>query len=142
MLKSKVDCPGIVKAMRKEYNDIVWVSASIDGSRLNVQVKENEDTFREEDVSVSPEENPTDLIASADGVITEIVTRSGVPQVHVGDTVKKGDLLVLGRVEVVNDSQEVIGYQYHASDADIFADTQIEYSDSISLLLCDSVSPF
>ena len=133
MLKSKVDCPGIVKAMRKEYNDIVWVSASIDGSRLNVQVKENEDTFREEDVSVSPEENPTDLIASADGVITEIVTRSGVPQVHVGDTVKKGDLLVLGRVEVVNDSQEVIGYQYHASDADIFADTQIEYSDSISL---------
>ena len=34
MLRSRVDCPGIVKAIRKEYNDIVWVSASIDGSRL------------------------------------------------------------------------------------------------------------
>ncbi|HJB01407.1 MAG TPA: sporulation protein YqfD [Candidatus Mediterraneibacter merdavium] len=138
MLKSKVDCPGIVKAVRKEYNDIVWVSASIDGSRLKVQIKENEDTFRAEDISSDKDtgvsaEKPTDLVASADGVITKIVTRSGVPQVHVGDTVKKGDLLVLGRVEVVNDSQEVIGYQYHASDADIFADTQIEYSDSISL---------
>ena len=133
MLKSNVDCPGIVKAVRKEYNDIVWVSASIDGSRLKIQIKENEDTFREEDVSVAQEDKPTDLIASADGVITEIVTRSGVPQVHVGDTVKKGDILVLGRVEVVNDSQEVTGYQYHASDADVFADTQLEYSDSISM---------
>lgn len=139
MPKSKVDCQGIVKAVRKEYNDIVWVSASIDGSRLNVQVKENEDTFREENVSVSQDETPTDLIASADGVITKIVTRSGVPQVHVGDTVQKGDLLVLGRVEVVNDSQEVTGYQYHVSDADVFADTQLEYSDSIPLTYQEKV---
>lgn len=136
MLRSRVDCPGIVKAIRKEYNDIVWVSASIDGSRLKIQVKENEDTFPEKDASVVPdgrEEKPVDLIASADGVITEIVTRSGVPQVHVGDTVKKGDILVLGRVEVVNDSQEVVGYQYHRSDADVFADTQMEYTDTLDL---------
>ena len=132
MLRSRVDCPGIVKAIRKEYNDIVWVSASIDGSRLKIQVKENEDTFPEEETSAG-EERPVDLIASADGVITEIVTRSGVPQVHVGDAVKKGDILVLGRVEVVNDSQEVIGYQYHSSDADVFADTQIEYTDTLDL---------
>lgn len=32
--KENVDCQGIVKALRKEYNDIVWVSASLDGSRL------------------------------------------------------------------------------------------------------------
>ena len=80
-----------------------------------------------------------DLVASADGVITEIVTRSGVPQVHVGDAVKKGDILVLGRVEVVNDSQEVIGYQYHSSDADVFADTQIEYTDTLDLTYQEKV---
>lgn len=142
MLRSRVDCPGIVKAIRKEYNDIVWVSASIDGSRLKIQVKENEDTFSEKDASVVPdgrEEKPVDLIASADGVITEIVTRSGVPQVHVGDTVKKGDILVLGRVEVVNDSQEVVGYQYHRSDADVFADTQMEYTDTLPLTYQEKV---
>ncbi len=155
MLRSRVDCPGIVKAIRKEYNDIVWVSASIDGSRLKIQIKENEDTFPEEGEKTSEEEassgneassseedaaasgsedeKPVDLIASSDGVITKIVTRSGVPQVHVGDTVKKGDILVLGRVEVVNDSQEVVGYQYHRSDADVFADTQMEYTDTLSL---------
>ncbi len=142
MLRSRVDCPGIVKAIRKEYNDIVWVSASIDGSRLKIQVKENEDTFPEKDASVVPdggEEKPVDLIASADGVVTEIVTRSGVPQVHVGDTVKKGDILVLGRVEVVNDSQEVVSYQYHRSDADVFADTQMEYTDTLPLTYQEKV---
>ena len=99
MLKSEVDCPGIVKNIRKEYNDIVWVSASLDGNRLKIQIKENEDILDEDqengEEEVSGEERPTDLIASSDGVVTSIVTRSGVPQVHVGDQVKKGDILVL-----------------------------------------------
>ena len=67
----------------------MWVSASIDGSRLKIQIKENEDTFQE----VQKEEKPCDLIAEQDGVITKMVTRSGVPMVHVGDQVKKGDIL-------------------------------------------------
>ena len=32
MQKKNVDCQGIVKALRKEYNDIVWVSASLDAA--------------------------------------------------------------------------------------------------------------
>lgn len=141
MLKKEVDCPGIVKNIRKEYNDIVWVSASIDGSRLKIQIKENEDTLLDENgetgenekTSSAGDETPKDLIATSDGIITSIVTRSGVPQVHVGDEVKKGDILVLGRVDVVNDSGEVTGYQYQQSDADVFADTELEYTDSIAL---------
>ena len=147
MPKKKVDCARIVKEIRKEYDDIVWVSASIDGSRLRIQIKENEDTFRQEDPEDSgqkpgdtqtegdqEEENqtPSDLVATKDGVITSIITRTGVPQVHIGDTVKKGDILVSGRVEVKNDAGEVIDYQYQASDADIFADTQMNYEDTIS----------
>ena len=150
MLKSEVDCPGIVKNIRKEYNDIVWVSASVDGSRLKIQIKENEDTLltdtnsRKESSSdnmddAAQEQHPTDLIASSDGVITSIVTRAGVPQVHVGDQVEKGDILVLGRVDVVNDSGEVTGYQYQQSDADIFADTELEYTNSISRVYQEKV---
>lgn len=134
MMKNKVDCPEIVKEIRSGFDDIVWVSASIDGSRLKIQIKENEDTFQEE-INVSGEEKPADLVAASDGVITEIITRAGVPQVHAGDTVKAGDILVLGRVEVRDDSGEVTGYQYQRSDADIFADTQMEYKDSIPLTI-------
>lgn len=159
MKKSQVDCAQIVKDIRQEYDDIVWVSASVDGSRLRIQVKENEDTFRPGSEEEQPEtsvENegtpnapspadvnqadgseeekiPQDLIAAEDGVITSMITRSGVPQVHVGDAVKKGDILVSGRIEVLNDAAEVIGYQYQKSDADIYADTQMEYQDSIPL---------
>lgn len=138
MPKSRVDCAQIVKDIRAQYDDIVWVSASIDGSRLRIQIKENEDTFRQEEGEKqeekpenSEEKRPTDLIASEDGVITSIITRSGTPMVHVGDSVKKGDVLVSGRVEVLNDAAEVTGYQYQESDADIYADTQMAYHDTV-----------
>ncbi len=129
MPKKDIDCPQIVKEIRAQYDDIVWVSASIDGSRLKIQIKENEDTFQgvgsssdrstendaegegntqennasqeKTEAAVQEEEKPTDLIASQDGVITHMITRSGVPVVHVGDSVKKGDLLVSGRVDVL-----------------------------------------
>lgn len=156
MRKSQVDCAQIVKDIRREYDDIVWVSASIDGSRLRIQIKENEDVKQPEDGAQEDgtqeddtqedgtqedgtqekdvrEEIPQDLIAAEDGVITQMITRSGIPQVHVGDTVKKGDVLVSGRIEVLNDAAEVVGYQYQQSDADIFADTQMEYRDSMPL---------
>lgn len=153
MLKKQVDCAQIVKEIRKEYDDIVWVSASIDGSRLRIQIKENEDTFQEDGEDTAPKsassdstppevsktessqtqpKEPKDLVATKDGVITSIITRTGVPMVHVGDTVAKGDILVSGRIEVMNDAGEVIDYQYQTSDADIFADTQMAYEDTIS----------
>lgn len=131
MKKSEVDCDRIVKDIRKQYNDIIWVSASIQGTRLIIQVKENEDTFTGEEEKESKE--PCDIIADKDGVITSIITRNGVPQVESGSEVKKGDLLVSGRVEVKNDAGEVINYQYQASDADIFAQTTLEYEDEMPL---------
>lgn len=131
MLKNKVDCARIVKDIRAQYNDIVWVSASVDGSRLTIQVKENEDTFHEADEAVQ-NKTPTDLVAQKDGVITDMITRAGTPMVHVGDTVAKGTVLVKGQVPVMNDAGEVTGYQYQHSDADILADTQQEYEDTIS----------
>jgi len=45
MLKKEADCRKIVKEIRTQYDDVVWVSASLDGSRLKIQIKENEDSF-------------------------------------------------------------------------------------------------
>lgn len=130
MLKQKLDCEQIVKDIRKEFDDIIWVSASIEGTRLIIQVKENTDTFTE---SVEEETAPTNIIAKKDGIITEIITRNGVPLVKAGDSVKTGDVLVSGAVEVKNDSQEVINYHYQTSDADIKAETIVNYQNEISL---------
>lgn len=124
MPKSDVDCARIVKDIRKEYDDIIWVSASIKGTRLIIQVKENEDSLpvvnkTEEEKEQEARENATDIVADQECVITDIVPRKGIAMVKEGDQVKKGDILISGQVPVNNDAGETIAYQYHESDADI-----------------------
>ena len=135
MRVSEVDCARIVKDIRKEYDDIIWVSASIQGTRLIIQVKENEDTIPAMDeASENPDqEKPTDIVADRDCVITRIVPRNGIPMVSEGAEVKTGDVLVSGQVPVMDDAGTVIAYQYHESDADIQGRTVIEYQDEMDL---------
>ena len=45
MKKSDVNCRKIVQDLRKKYDRIIWVSASVDGCRLVIRIKENEDDF-------------------------------------------------------------------------------------------------
>lgn len=143
---SDVDCDRIVKDIRKEYNDIIWVSASIEGTRLIIQVKENEDSLPAMDDTVGTDmagsesgdtgnENAQamDIIADRDCVITRIVPRSGIPMVKEGQEVKAGDILVSGQVPVLDDAGTVIAYQYHKADADIQGRTSVEYQDETDL---------
>src|SRR5699024_6959684 len=60
-----------------------------------------------------------------------IVTRQGTPLVHEGDQVKKGDLLVNGRLDLKNDAGEVTGYRYCQAQADITGEYQISYEDTM-----------
>ena len=135
MRVSEVDCARIVKDIRKEYDDIIWVSASIQGTRLIIQVKENEDTIPAMDEAAEnpDQEKPTDIVADRDCVITRIVPRNGIPMVSEGAEVKTGDVLVSGQVPVMDDVGTVIAYQYHESDADIQGRTVIEYQDEMDL---------
>ena len=113
MRVSEVDCARIVKDIRKEYDDIIWVSASIQGTRLIIQVKENEDTIPAMDEAAEnpDQEKPTDIVADRDCVITRIVPRNGIPMVSEGAEVKTGDVLVSGQVPVMDDAGTVIAYQ-------------------------------
>lgn len=137
---SQVDCARIVKDIRKEYNDIIWVSASIKGTRLIIQVKENEDSLPAMDTAGADTVNPgtgeaqaMDIVADQDCVITRIIPRSGIPLVKEGQEVKAGDILVSGQVPVLDDGGTVIGYQYHKADADIQGRTSVAYQDETNL---------
>ncbi len=140
MRVSKVDCARIVKDIRKEYNDIIWVSASIRGTRLIIQVKENEDSLPAMDETV-PEEpaeengagKAMDIVADQDCTITRIVPRNGIPMVQEGQEVKAGEILVSGQVPVLDDAGTVTAYQYYEADADIQGRTILEYQDAVDL---------
>ncbi|MCI5859671.1 MAG: sporulation protein YqfD [Blautia sp.] len=128
-LKNTIDCKKLQADLREKFPDFLWVSAKIKGTSLLIDVKENDLQ------DLTPEELPeSDLIAGTAGTIERIITRQGRPQVHVGDRVKKGDLLVSSEIPILNDEKEVTGYEYCAADADILIKTVYEYRDSFPLL--------
>ena len=129
MRKSQVVCEDLEMKIREIYPEITWVSAQISGTRLYIQIRENTGIL-----TVDESENvPCDLVALQDGVITEIITRSGTPMVKAGDRVTEGQVLVRGVVELYNDSKEKVGEYLVAADGDILAQTVIDYQDRIAL---------
>lgn len=127
--KSKINCSELAAAIRRRFPEITWVSARIQGTRLLLTIQE------EELVDETPKELPVPCSLSADqeGTIVSMVTRAGVPQVAQGDICEKGDLLVSGRLEILNDSQEVVRYEYVHADADIYVEHEIPYYKEFSL---------
>ena len=115
MTAGSVDCDQIADDLRGAYADLVWVSASVHGTRLVIQVKENEHLSAQTGGKAQETEG-TDLAATQDCTILSIVTRQGTPLVHEGDQVKKGDLLVNGRLDLKNDAGEVTGYRSRSQE--------------------------
>lgn len=120
--KSQVNCGSIAAAVRQNYPEITWVSARIEGAKLILTVQEGIFVQEEEE-----KEEPCSIVSDEAGLVVEMVTRTGVPQVKPGDEVKKGDILVLGRLDLKNDSQEVVRYEYVHADADIYIKRNISY---------------
>jgi similar to stage IV sporulation protein len=124
MMKNKISCEEVEQLLRSKYNDIIWASAQIKGTRLLIQVQENTDVD-----TIMESTTPSDIVAPKDCIITSIITRKGTPMVSKGSVVKKGDILVSGRVDVYNDNAEIADYQYYVADADIYAKS-VQYFNS------------
>lgn len=119
--KEQIDIETLEEAIREHFSIVTWTSARIDGTRLLIQVKEN-DLIRldaEKEEAEGKEDTGTDLVAQKDGVIVSMVTRSGIPLVKTGTEIKKGDVLVEGGVPIYNDDGTVKRYDYCKADADI-----------------------
>ena len=108
------------RAIRNEYDMVTWTSVRMEGSKLLVYIKENDLTLKKQTKAEVYENEGMDLVADADGVVVNIVTRSGIPKVTVGTEVKKGDILVEGGVPILGDDGTPIRYEFCKADADIF----------------------
>ncbi len=128
MKKSRVDCQELAADLRNYFTEFSWVSAKLSGTRLIISVKEGILPGLEEEIR-----EPSDLIASEEGIVESIYVRSGVPAVKAGDHVEKGDLLVSGAVPILDDSQAVRSYQYVVPDADLILRTSLSYRDEFPL---------
>lgn len=131
--KSSIDCKKLEEDLRTEFTDVIWTSVRLSGTKMTIDVQENllgSQSHMEEKESL---EGAYDIVADQDAVISSIITRKGTPQVKAGSEVKKGDLLVSSRLDIYNDSQEIINSVYTCSDADIYGETTYAYEDSFPM---------
>lgn len=126
-LRRKVNCEELEEKLRRHYDEIAWISCSIDGCQLSVRIKETLDKNTKNET-----DQPCDLVALKDGIITSIVTQNGTPLVKKGDKVKKGETLITGNIYIYSDSNEVLETHQVPADGMIWARTKVDYSCSFS----------
>ena len=114
MCKRGFDAKAEKEKLLINSENLAWASMNIEGCVLTVNVTEIKNTKDETD------EVPTNLKAAADGIIKKVDVNSGNCIVKVGDTVKKGDILVSGIIEGQTSTQFV-----HSSGA-VIAKTERE----------------
>lgn len=129
--KERIDCDEVSQFLRTEFDNITWASVYISGTKLFIEIKEKEP--EEELSNLYPDNQVNHLVAESSGEITSMITRKGSPKVHIGDRVKKGDILISGEIEIKNDAGEVVAYQYVVPEAEIKIKTTVKYEDKIPL---------
>lgn len=116
MKKSSLDIEKLEKEIRRQFSLVTWTSAKLEGTRLLIDIKENDAPFVAE---TAKETEGSSLVAEYEGTVVAMIVRSGVPMVSIGDTVEEGMLLVDGRVPVYNEDATLREYLYVDGDADI-----------------------
>lgn len=115
-LLSKIDIEVAEKRLRARFDHIAWTSIKEKGTMISVDIVEGDYIEGPEEKS---ELSSCDLRATADGTIDYIVVRKGIPKVKKGDTVTKGQILVSGEIQILNDDLTVKRTIPVKADADI-----------------------
>ena len=146
--KSEIDLPEIEEELRIMYNEITWVSASIAGTKLQIELREGDlkisgssgggqtgNVKRVENRENNPKTQngesetdlPANLVADEDAIITNLVVRRGTVAVRYGDEVKKCDVLIEGKVYLYNEDETLKKVDYLTAEGDVFGKYQELY---------------
>lgn len=131
--KAEIDCTALEEALRTEYEDIIWASVRLSGTKMTIDLQENLVSKKNEPGEEAKPEGAYHIVANKDAVITSVITRNGTPVVKSGSQVKEGDILVSSRLDIYNDSKEIVDYVYVTADADIMAQTRYDYQDEFPM---------
>jgi len=110
-LKHKIDQYEIKRTAITEIDDLSWMWVDIRGTTAKVKIRK-----RSPKPDLIPIHEPSDVIATHNGIVERMFTYCGVPLVKEGDWVKKGQILVTG---VFRSENENIPTYYHHATADI-----------------------
>lgn len=122
MSKRKIDKRNVESKMLITMPELTWIGIEIKGTKAYVTVSE-----KKPDPEPVNKYEPCNIIASKNGVIDKILVLNGDGVVKDGDTVVKGQLLVIGIIERYN-----MNTRYVHSMAKINARTWYEDVEEIS----------
>jgi len=132
-IKSKeIDCTKLEYLIRKEFQEIGWVSAYIDSTCLYIDIKES--LYDEFDNYPIEDGKAYHLTANKDAIIESIITQKGTPVVTAGTVVHKGDLLVLGHCVIFDDIGEMKEVLNVQAKALIYGDVQYQFISRLNEL--------
>jgi similar to stage IV sporulation protein len=89
--KSTLNVEDLEDNIVKDTDEVMWVKARIEGSKLSIEVVE-----RQAPPKIKEQQLTGNIVAKMDGVIERVYTTSGTAVTEPGKIVKKGDLLVKG----------------------------------------------
>lgn len=122
--KDEIDCDNLEMLLRKQFQQLGWVSVYLEHTKLCVEVKES--LYGAIDDVPMNEGEKKNLVANKNAEIVSIVTRAGKAVVQEGQLVKKGDVLVVGENEIYDDNGMVKETLYLRADALIYGDVVYE----------------
>lgn len=115
IIKYKIDRDYIKEILLNEFDDFSYVSVEIKGTKLILEVKEQELPPEQIDSSI-----PCNIIANRKGIIVKPIVRNGKSLIRKGDVVETGDLLVSGIIEKEGEDEYVLVH----SEGEILAQTR------------------
>ena len=104
-----------------DVDGLSFVSVKCKGTVVQVEVRE-----REKETEILDTESPSNLIAAVDGQIEALRVTGGVTTVKLGETVKKGELLVSGIID-----SAALGYRLVRARGEVLARTTLTYQVEI-----------
>ena len=93
-LKSKIDTKEIINKIRLQRTDIAWMGIELKGTNAIVRIVKADSK-----PEIVDQDEYCSIISDKEGTITKINAQSGTANVKVGDTIRKGDVLINGWME-------------------------------------------
>ena len=136
MLTAQIDVEDIEYELLRNNPAVAWVDVRLRGVKLNIEIKEQEP---------APEllsEEPADIVAQKDGVISSIVVLEGTAMVKEGQAVKAGDVLISGNIvkegiapQTVHARGEVKASVFYSEQAEVelFEEIRTPTGNSVSV---------
>ncbi|MCC3356677.1 sporulation protein YqfD [Bacillus sp. REN16] len=120
------DNESLQRHLEDAINDITWIGVELNGTTYHFEVVEKNQPEAPEQLS------PRDLVANKKAIIKKLIVEEGKPVKAVNDLVKKGDLLVTGKIgkegeEIYVPARgKIFGETWYKADVKVDITTKLE----------------